>query len=156
MNYTFSKNIDYSKVVPSGEYEVQISKLEVKPISYTDKEGNEVNSEVLSIELTIRDDWNENPKETRNKTLYDSAFRRPNGLFDEKVLGQIVNAIPRNDDVIDIKEENLFAYLRGACVRITLKYAMNKKGKQIKIITYEESRITAKKIDVVRDDDLPF
>ena len=165
MNYTFSKNIDYSKVVPSGEYEVQISKLEVKPISYKDKEGNEVNSEVLSIELTIRDDWNENPKETQCKKLYDSAFRRTNGLFDEKVLGQIVNAIPRKDDDIDFNEENLLAYLKGACVRITLKYTTNKKGKQVKVIDYEQSRMTNKKltanenneeIEVINDDDLPF
>ena len=80
------------------------------------------------------------------KKLYDSAFRRTNGLFDEKVLGQIVNAIPRKDDDIDFNEENLLAYLKGACVRITLKYTTNKKGKQVKVIDYEQSRMTNKKL----------
>ena len=157
MSYTFSKDIDYSKAVPSGEYEVQITKLEPKPIAYVDKEGNKVETEVLNIELNIRDDWNDNPKSAVNHKIYDSAFRRGGG-FDTRVIGPIINAIPREENDIDFKsDEELIAYMKGACVRIKLQYGTNQKGKTISRIEYEPSLITTKKLDtVVVEDDLPF
>lgn len=166
MSYTFSKDIDYSKEVQSGEYEVQISKLTINPIAYINREGNRVETEVLNIELTIRDDWNENPKNAVNHKIIDSAFRRPIE-FDQRVIGSIINAIPREDDLINFeREEDLLAYLKGACVRIKLQYAKNQKGKIVSRIEYEPSLITTKKMDtvvaeetdtiVVADDDVPF
>lgn len=156
MSYSFSKDIDYSKSIPSGEYEVQITKCVVKPIQYTNAEGERIESDVLNITLTIREDWNENKKETMGKNLYDSAFRRGEE-FDKKILGQIINAIPREQNDIDFATENdLLAYIKGACVRITLKYGVNKKGNQVSIITYEPSHIKAKETNDVVPDDLPF
>ena len=155
MSYSFSKDIDYSKRIPSGEYEVQIAYAKIKPIQYTNAEGERIESDVLNIALKIRDDWNENKKEAMGKTLFDSAFRRGEE-FDKRTIGQIVNAIPREQNEIQFDNENeLVAYLKGACVRITLKYQVNKKGNQVSVITYEPSHIKAIETNNVVPDDLP-
>lgn len=156
MYASYDKNVDYKQKLVDGEYEVQITKLEEKEINY-ERNGVPISQKILNIYTIIREDWNENPSALRGKTVVDTVFGDDMGKYDDSKLGPLVNAIPREDDNISFNtKEDLFDYIKGACVRIDLKIRATSTGKQRNVIHYMPTRAVLKKTEENLEEDLPF
>lgn len=157
MSYTFEK--EQEKKVEDGTYECIIDKIELKA-TYVDGEPTKKR---MQFTFKIREDIGDNGK-FKKWFIYDTAWwDDASGQYNAKKLGDIVNAIYRDEDTINFSGENeIMEYLLHKAIRITLTTKVGKDLKTRQYPQYKKTQQVAKVVsnrDFMTDDEqdlLPF